>query len=119
MRAILPAFGFCLLLATAACAGSSGSADSPADPAPDSRKVRIENRSSSDMDIYILPSLARPIRLGFVPASETVEFALTRALTAGSASFHLQGRPVRTGGNPVLSEPFTVGQEIFWSIPPQ
>jgi hypothetical protein len=107
------------LLVSSACAGTSGSGG---DPAPDSGgKIRIENRSSSDMDIYVLPSLARPIRLGFAPASETVEFTLSRALTAGSASFHLQGRPIRSGGSPVLSEPYTAGggQEIFWSIPPQ
>jgi len=118
MRSLLRASAISLLLATAACAGGSGGGD----PAPDSStKVRIENRSTSDMDIYVRPPLKRPIRLGFVPASDTAEFALARALTAGSAGFHLEARPVRAAGRPLLSEPFNTrtGEEIFWSIPPQ
>ena len=117
MRAILHASTLCLLLATAACAGSSGSGD----PTPARSMVRIENRSSFDMDIYVRPAVARPIRLGFVPASETVEFTLARSMLAGSASFHLEARPIRAGGGAVVSEPFTsgAGEELFWSIPPQ
>jgi len=118
MRSLLHASAISLLLATAACAGGSGGGN----PAPaSSTKVRIENRSSSDMDIYVRPSLDRPIRLGFVPASDTAEFALARALISGSAGFNLEARPVRAGGRPVLSEPFNAraGGEIFWSIPPQ
>ena len=118
MRSLLHASAICLSLVTAACAGGSPGGD----PAPDSSAtVRIENRSTSDMDIYLRPTLDRPTRLGFVPASDTVEFALARALTAGSAAFHLEARPVRSAGRPVLSEPFTAraGQEIFWSISPQ
>ncbi len=118
MRSLLHASAISLLLATAACAGGGAAAE----PAPDSStKVRIENRSNSDMDIYVRPSLDRPIRLGFVPASDTVEFALARALISGSAGFNLEARPVRAGGRPVLSEPYTAraGGEIFWSIPPQ
>jgi len=117
MLSLLHASAICLSLVTAACAGGSRG-----DPAPDaSAKIRIENRSTSDMDIYVRPTLARPTRLGFVPASDTVEFALARALTAGSAAFHLEARPVRSAGRPVLSEPFMAraGEEIFWSIPPQ
>jgi len=118
MGSLLHASAISLLLVTAGCAGGSGGGD----PAPDSvAKVRIENRSTSDMDIYVRPSLDRPIRLGFVPASDTAEFALSRALLAGSAGFHLEARPVRAAGRPALSEPFTAraGEEIFWSIPPQ
>jgi hypothetical protein len=118
MRLLLHASAICLLLATAGCAGGSGGGD----PAPDSSaKVRIENRSTLDMDIYLRPSLNRPVRLGFVPASDTAKFALARALTAGSAAFRLEARPVRAAGRPVLSEPFTArpGEEVFWSIPPQ
>jgi hypothetical protein len=117
MRSLLRPNAIFLLLATA-CAGGSGSSD----PAPhSSAKVRIENRSSSDMDIYVRPALDRPTRLGFVPASETVEFALARALIAGSTSFNLEARPVRGAGGAALSEPFMAraGEEIFWSIPPQ
>jgi hypothetical protein len=118
MRSLLHVSAISLLLATAACAGGSAGGG----PAPDtSAEVRIENRSSSDMDIYVRPSMARSTRLGFVPASDTAEFTLSRALTAGSAGFRLEARPVRAAGRPVLSEPFNAGagEEIFWSIPPQ
>jgi hypothetical protein len=73
------------------------------------------------MDIYVRPSLDRATRLGFVPASDTAEFSVARALTAGSPAFYLEARPVRATGRPVLSEPFAAraGEEIFWSIPPQ
>lgn len=117
MRPLLHVYAICLLLLAGGCGGNTASG-----PAPDSRgTVRIENRSSSDMDIYIRPALKPAARLGFVPASETVEFALARALIAGSASFHLEARPVRGAGGTAVSEPFTAGagEEIFWSIPPQ
>jgi hypothetical protein len=118
MRLLLHASAICLWLTTAGCAGGSGGAD----PAPDSNaRVRIENRSTLDMDIYLRPSLNRPVRLGFVPGSDSAEFALARVLIAGSAAFRLEARPVRGAGRPVVSEPFTAraGEEVFWSIPPQ
>jgi hypothetical protein len=118
MRSLLHASTICLSLVIAGCAGSSAGGN----PAPDSSpKVRIENRSTLDMDIYLRPMSNRPTRLGFVPASDTVEFAVARGLTAGSPAFHLEARPVRGTGRPVLSELFAAGagEEIFWSIPPQ
>ena len=118
MRSLLHPSAICLLLATAACAGGSPGDD----PAPDSSaKVRIENRSRLDMDIYLRPTPHRATRIGFVPAADTAEFALPRALTAGSAAFRIEARPVRGTGRPELSEPFAAGagEEIYWSIPPQ
>jgi hypothetical protein len=118
MRSLLHASGLCLSLVATACAGGS----SGGTPTPDSSsEVRIENRSSLDMDIYVRLTSGRATRLGFVPASDTAKFAVARALTAGSAAFLLEARPVRATGRPVLSEPFATraGEEIFWSIPPQ
>lgn len=114
MRKLLRSSLFVLLLATAGCAGGGGGGS--VEPAV---KVRIENRSSSDVDIYLRPALRPATRLGFVPASDTAEFALARAVISGSAVFHLEARPIR-GGPRSLSEPFTArtGEEIFWSIPP-
>jgi hypothetical protein len=114
MRELLRTSVLSLLLATVGCAGSGASSS----PEPAAR-VRIENRSSSDVDIYLRPALRSATRIGFVPASDTAEFALARAVISGSASFHLEARPIR-GGQPTLSEPFTArtGEEIFWSIPP-
>ena len=103
-----------LLLATAACGG--GTANTSAEPVA---RARIENRSSSDMDIYLRPQLRSATRLGFVPATDTAEFALAPALISGASSFFLEARPIR-GGRPTVSEPFRArtGEEIFWSIPP-
>lgn len=118
MRSFLHSSAICLLLATAACAGSSGAGGTEPESGP---TIRIENRSSSDMDIYLRPALSRAIRLGFVPASDSASFALSRALLAGSTSFRIEARPVRGAGGPALSDQFTVGrgEEIYWSIPPQ
>jgi hypothetical protein len=114
MRELLRPSVLSLLLTTAACAGGGASTT----PEPVAR-VRIENRSTSDVDIYLRPALRAATRLGFVPASDTADFALAPALISGAASFHLEARPIG-GGSPTLSEPFTArtGEEIFWSIPP-
>ncbi len=115
MRELLRSSLLVLSLASAGCAGSGGAGGSP-EPAA---RVTIENRSSSDVDVYLRPALRSATRIGFVPASDTAEFALARALISGAASFHLEARPIR-GGTPTVSEPFTArtGEEIFWSIPP-
>ena len=103
-----------LLLLATACAG--GTANTGAEPVA---RARIENRSSSDVDIYVRPQLKSATRLGFVPASDTADFTLAPALLSGASSFFLEARPIR-GGSPTLSEPFTArrGEAIFWSIPP-
>ena len=118
MRSFLHSSAICLLLATAACAGSSGAGGAEPESGP---TVRIENRSSYDMDIYLRRTFDGPTRVGFAPASETVVIPLARALTAGSAAFRLEARPVRRAGSNVFSDPFAAGsgEEIFWSIPPQ
>jgi hypothetical protein len=118
MHSLLRASVLGLSLAIAACGGRSGSRV----PTPDSStSVRIENRSSYDMDIYLRRTFDGPTRVGFVPASETIVIPLGRALTAGSAAFRLEARPARRAGSSVLSDPFSAeaGEAIFWSIPPQ
>jgi hypothetical protein len=83
--------------------------------------VRIENRASLDMDIYVLRSDGQAVRLGFVPGGDTAVFALPRAVTAGAHSIRFEARPVRRSGQSVVSEPFGIqpGQEITWSVSPQ
>ena len=118
MRSLLQISLLSLLIGTASCASKSTDDETAPD---DTRKVRIENRTSSDVDIYVRPALAQPIRLGFVPGSETVDFTLARGVVSGAASFYLEARPIREAGRAVVSEPYTArpGEEIFWSIPPQ
>lgn len=110
-----------LLLLAISC--SSGSApDTAPDPASgDQPRVRIENRASVDMDIYLLRSDGQRVRLGYVGGGETATFALPPTLTAGTTSIRFEARPVRRSGQPVTSEVFGLGmdEEITWSISPQ
>ena len=114
MRVLLRTSVLFLSLAAAGCAGG-GTAGSPEPVA----RVRIENRSSADVDIHLHPALRPATRIGFVPAADTADFALAPALISGSFSFRLEARPIRGGGS-TLSEPCTAraGEVIFWSIPP-
>lgn len=106
-----------LILISPAChGGRSGNAEPL-----DQTRARIENRASIDMDIFVRRNDGRASRLGFAPADQTATFALPPALTAGAAWVRFEARPVRSSGEPVLSEPFPVrmGEEISWSVPPQ
>jgi hypothetical protein len=104
------------VLATACHSGSPGTTV-PADQT----RVRIENRNSVDMDIYVRRSEGRVSRLGFAPADQTVTFALPAAITAGTPWIQLEARPARGAGELAVSEQFPVkqGDEITWSVPAQ
>jgi hypothetical protein len=106
-----------LLVISAAChSGRAGDAEPM-----DQTRARIENRASLDMDIFVRRNDGRVTRLGFTGGNETTTFALPPSLTAGAAWIRFEAQPVRTGGEPVVSEPFPVriGDEISWSVPPQ
>ena len=112
---------FLLLVFAISCSsGNTTTTPAPEPQTDDQARVRIENRASVDMDIYLVRSDGQATRLGFVAGGETSTFALPAALTAGANSISFQARPVRRSGEPVTSEPFGVGGgEISWSIPPQ
>jgi hypothetical protein len=105
-----------LMLAAACHSGAPGDTE----PANQTR-ARIENRASLDMDISVRRNDGRSSRLGFLPGGETTVFALPPSLTAGASWVRFEAKPVRSSGQPVLSEPFpvTMGEEISWSVPPQ
>ena len=105
-----------LLTCLVTCRTNPGTAD----PSEQTR-VRIENRSSLDADIYVRRNDGRATRLGFAPGNETTTFPLPSTLTAGAAWIRFEARPVRSSGDPIESEPYQVqiGEEIFWSVPPQ
>jgi hypothetical protein len=121
MPTILRPFAFFLVLATACSSGSSTSNPAAGPEPSDVPQVRIENRASLDMDIYVVRSDGQRARLGFVAGGDTSVFALPPAITAGATSITFEARPVRRSGQSVVSEPFGVheGNEITWSVPPQ
>jgi hypothetical protein len=106
-----------LLLLTAACLGGTTGNTEPREQT----RARIENRASLDMDIDVRRNDGRVSRLGLAPGDETTTFALPPTVTAGAAWIRFEARPVRSSGQPVVSEPFPVsmGAEISWSVPPQ
>lgn len=73
------------------------------------------------MDIDVRRNDGRGSRLGFVPGGDTATFALSEAVTAGAAWIRFEASPVRSSGQPFVSEPFQVreGEQITWSVPPQ
>jgi hypothetical protein len=106
-----------ILILAAAC--HSGA---PGNTVPENQtRARIENRASLDMDISVRRNDGRVSRLGFLPGGETAVFALPPSLTAGASWVRFEAKPVRSSGQPVVSEPFpvTMGEEITWSVPPQ
>jgi hypothetical protein len=120
MPAFLRAPALLLIFLAMSCSSSGSPDTAPAPDSGDQARVRIENRASLDMDIYVLRHDQR-IRLGFVPGGETATFALPGTLTTGSGSVQFEARPVRSSGEPIVSEPFRVarGEEIAWSVSPQ
>lgn len=114
---LLLRFPALLLLLCAACRSAVPGSVEPADQT----RARIENRASLDIDIFVRRDDGRVGRLGFAPENETTTFALPTSLTAGTSWIRFEARPVRSSGEPVVSEPFPVrmGEEISWSVPPQ
>jgi hypothetical protein len=121
MPAVFRSSTLLMLLLILACGG--GGAPNPA-PDPDSGdqpRVRIDNRTSLDMDVYAVRNDGERVRLGFVSGGEKAVFALPATVTSGTTTIRFEARPVRRGGEPVVSEIFGVhtGEEIAWSIPSQ
>ena len=110
-----------LLLLTVSCSSGQNSHPAPDPQRDEQARVRIENRASVDMDIYLLRADGQSMRLGFVAGGETSTFALPATLTSGATSITFEARPVRRSGQAVTSEPFPItrDEEISWSIPPQ
>ena len=116
--------------AMAACASSTQGtqntgdpADGPAPEAGEAGTLRVVNRSSTDMDVYVVRS-GQQVRVGLAPGGETTNFALTRALMTGGGQVHFEAIPtrsapgVRTG---IRTDPAVVraGQIITLDVPPQ
>jgi hypothetical protein len=121
MPAFLRTPAFLLALLTLSCSSGRAPDTAPEPDTGDQARARIENRASLDMDIYALRNDGERIRLGFVPGGETAVFALPATVTSGASTIRFEARPVRRGGESVVSEIFGVhsGDELAWSISPQ
>ena len=129
MRTILQSTRRALLLlalaGTAGCATSTSSdGNPPAGPEPqgDAARLDVSNRSSIDMDVFLVRSGQR-VRVGMAPASETTSFSLSRVLmTGGSPYFEAVPRSSAAGvRQTVRTEPVVVrpGQVVTLDVPPQ
>ncbi len=114
------------IVALAALSGGCAS-NQPADttaPAAEETRTRsatliVENRSSSDMDVYVNRSGQRS-RLGLAPGSRSTRFTLSPAVMTGPGEFRFEAVPI-TGGRGSATEPVHVqaGETITLDVPPQ
>ena len=106
-------------LILAGCASKPEPAPDGASPDPRTTELEVVNRSSSDMDIFILRSGQR-VRLGLAPGNETTRFVLTPAHVAGVGTTYFQASPITGLGRPIGSEPvmLRLGDVITLNIPP-
>ena len=105
-------------LLLAACGSRAGGTPSGASPDP-TTQLAVVNRSSSDMDIYMVRSGQR-VRLGLAPANVTTQFVLTPGQVAGVGLVHFQGVPLLGLARPIGSEPVMLraGDVVTLNIPP-
>jgi hypothetical protein len=110
------------LVGLAAC--SKPATEQPVGPAPESGNwntfLEVSNRSSSDMDIFLLRRGQRA-RLGLAPGGETTRFEVHPVQVAGSGTVVFEARPViGSGGRPARSDPTVLlpGDVIKLDIPP-
>jgi hypothetical protein len=101
------------------CGRQVESAPSPVSPREGTTQLEVVNRSSSDMDIYIVRGGQR-VRLGLASANETTHFVLAPAQVAGVGLTHFQASPITGLGKPIGSEPvmLRLGDVVTLNIPP-
>lgn len=109
------------LLAVAACAtggGSTGSTESSGD-AGESALVRVDNRSTYLMTVYVVRSSGSRRRLGQVRSLSTATFTLPDGLVFGVTPLRFQADPVGIQRAPISSEITVVpGDTVTLTIPP-
>lgn len=109
------------LAALGGCAANSASSSAPSsNPGPaDNATVVVTNRSTWDMDVYLVRGGQRA-RIGLAPADKTTRYSLTPAQYVGGGQIRIVAQPI-VSGRAVSSEPLTLdrGEEITLDIPPQ
>lgn len=122
MRILIPLLIALAAVSSAGCAASSAGASATSEPDQLQARLDVQNRTSEDLDIYIIRAGQRA-RLGMAPAGKTTGFSLSKSLMTGGSS---QFEAVRIGGAgapvaPVRTELLTVrpGEVITLDVPPQ
>jgi hypothetical protein len=109
-----------LALPFAACGGPPET-----QPVPATKEVagnlQVVNRSSQDMDIFLVRSNGQRNRLGLAPSSRTTTFSLTPAQVAGVGPVTFEAVPIMRGGQAISSDQVSVSptETITLDIPPQ
>jgi hypothetical protein len=103
----------------AGCANPSTNQPAPAAAANQETTLEVVNRSSSDMELFML-RMGDRVRLGLAPANVTTKFTLQRAQTAGVGPVTFQARPLLGLARPIQSDPTVMypGDTITLEIPP-
>jgi hypothetical protein len=113
---------FALLAAALAGCARHNQAESTAmaPSSADAAQVEVQNRSSYDMDIYLVRNGQRT-RIGFAPANKSTGFTVSRAMAAGVGMTRLEAHPIRGGAEVIQSDPvaFYPGTVVTFPIPPQ
>jgi len=116
-----------LLVALAACSANSSGGDAAPVPAgearPEEARLEVRNRTSEDMDVYIVRGDQR-VRIGLAPSGRSTFFALTPAMITGGGPVQFEAVRIRGAGAPVpnvRSEQLSVrrGETVTLDIPPQ
>jgi hypothetical protein len=108
-----------LLAVTLAACASGSSQKSPPSPSPGSEpRLEVVNRSSADMDIYLVRTGQR-IRLGLAPNNQTTRFSLSPSLMIGAGTVRFEAVPL-VGGNAISTDPTTVqpNATVTLDVPP-
>ncbi len=118
IRCILFSVG--LGLTSGACGGPPETQPAPAVRAV-AGNLEVINRSSQDMDIFLVRGTGQRNRLGLAPASKTTRFSLTPAQVAGVGPVSFEAVPILRGGRAISSDQVNVipTETITLDIPPQ
>ena len=103
----------------AGCTKAAGNQPAPAASATQETTLEVVNRSSSDMEIFLL-RMGDRARLGLAAANVTTKFTLSRAQVVGTGTVTFLARPLIGLARPIQSDPTAMfpGDTIRLEIPP-
>lgn len=83
-------------------------------------RLEVVNRSSSDMDIFVVQDRGPRLRIGLAPNNTTTSFKISPAQVAGAGMVRFIAVPLAGGGVAVSSEPVHLSPKdsIVLDIPP-